>query len=415
MKQRSIGISRGGNSRASAYNTAMGIVISLVAIISTFLLANSSLDIYLKSGGVLAIVITFIVVRVTFYFWQANDEVENEEPEALSDPGVDRQLTALDDANEYFAGTLRTADTFRLIASRVKEIVSFRTVTLYLLDESRENFCSTESEGAGALDQIGKKFCSTDALPGRCYLSEIVEIDCGSSWHRPAAAIPLKSGTEVFGVIELEFEMGFDPSGLDTLMLDAIGTRSASLVLSSLSFERSQANALTDSTTELPNERAFHLVLENQVAESQRKGTSRPLTILALDIKAFHEINNGFGHAAADRVLGFAAQVIRENLRQMDFLARSKADEFLLILPTACSEIAHDVISRIQTGFFGNKFRVTDSDTIEVELNVGWATLGTDGDTPDLMLTVARERKEQFKATGPANVLWFRPEPAPLP
>src|SRR5207253_4107332 len=109
----------------------------------------------------------------------------------------------------------------------------------------------------------------------------------------------------------------------------------APLVLSSMALERSRANALTDPTTDLPNERAFYLVLENQIAEAQRKQGDRPLTILAIDIKNFEDINRRFGHAAGDRALNFAAQLVKDNLRQMDFLARSTGDEFLVILPTA--------------------------------------------------------------------------------
>ncbi len=49
-------------------------------------------------------------------------------------------------------------------------------------------------------------------------------------------------------------------------------------MLGSIAYERTQANALTDATTDLPNERAFYLVLENQVAEAQRNRGERPLT-----------------------------------------------------------------------------------------------------------------------------------------
>lgn len=110
---------------------------------------------------------------------------------------------------------------------------------------------------------------------------------------------------------------------------------------------------MTDVTTDLPNERAFYLILENQIAEAQRKREDRPLTILAIDIKNFDEVNQKFGHAAGDRILNFVAHGIKDNLRQMDFLARSIGDEFLAILPTATKEVSHEVIARIQTGFFG--------------------------------------------------------------
>ena len=125
--------------------------------------------------------------------------------------------------------------------------------------------------------------------------------------------------------------------------------------MSSMSFERSLTNALTDTLTNLPNERAFYLVLENQIAESQRNRDERPLTILTVDIKNFTELNQNFGHAAGDQILAFAANLIKAQLRQMDFLARSQNDEFLAVLPTASDEIAMEIIERIEKAFILNQ------------------------------------------------------------
>ncbi|MCV5943055.1 GGDEF domain-containing protein, partial [Escherichia coli] len=79
------------------------------------------------------------------------------------------------------------------------------------------------------------------------------------------------------------------------------------LFLGSLAYEKSLSSALTDPLTKLPNERAFFLVLENQLAESQRFRDERPLTVLAVDIRDFEEINRDYGHSTGDRVLSFAA------------------------------------------------------------------------------------------------------------
>jgi len=72
--------------------------------------------------------------------------------------------------------------------------------------------------------------------------------------------------------------------------------------------------------------------------------------------------------------------------------------------------MSHDVIARVQTGFFGRKFKVTERESIEIELNIGWAAFGTDGETPETLLRVARERKEQSKSTVPNKVVWFPTE-----
>ena len=90
----------------------------------------------------------------------------------------------------------------------------------------------------------------------------------------------------------------------------------------------------------MPNERSFYLVLENQIAQTQRNSRERPLTVLAIDIINFDEINRRFGHSAGDRILYYAAGTIKNQLRRMDFSARTTGDEFLAALPTASEEVS---------------------------------------------------------------------------
>ena len=389
---------------------AVIVVTSVVALVSTYFLINSGLDATVKMWGFFGITAGFLIVSAMLHFWVSRKNLISAVEDPNSTVEGDRQLQALEDAHEFFAGSLNSPDSFRLVTSRVREIIAFRTATLYIFDDGGMCFRATESEGPDAEHRRDRVADLTDGTIARSYFSQVVEIDHATTSSRPAVAIPLKNGPQIFGVLHLDFEMNYDLDELDLDLVDAIGTRSAPLVLSSISYEQSHENALTDSTTDLPNERAFYLVLENQVAESQRKGSSRPLTILALDVRSFDEINSRFGHATGDRVLGFVAQTIKDNLRQMDFLARASADEFVVVLPTASKEISHDVIARIQTGFFGRKLKVTESESVEIELNIGWAAFGTDGETPETLLRVARQRKDQSKTNAPNKVLWFPTE-----
>ena len=103
---------------------------SLVAIVATFLLANSSVEIGAKTRGFSAIIALFLGVCALFYFWQRRRRSDDSlfglaESE---DGDVDRHLIALDEANEFFAGALRASDTFRLIANRIIRLVPFQTI-----------------------------------------------------------------------------------------------------------------------------------------------------------------------------------------------------------------------------------------------------------------------------------------------
>jgi diguanylate cyclase (GGDEF)-like protein len=85
--------------------------------------------------------------------------------------------------------------------------------------------------------------------------------------------------------------------------------------------------ARTDSSTGLPNARAF---LERAERELQR-GAS--LCVLYVDLDNFKMFNDRLGHAAGDDILEEVARILREAIGEDDIAARIGGDEFALLLP----------------------------------------------------------------------------------
>lgn len=396
------GRERREKSASISYNVTI-VAVSIAALISTFTISSYIENAAPKFGAFTAIVAVYLIACLVLYRGHRREKPSTFEED---DAQIEACLKTLEDANTFFAGSLNTSDTFRLVVSRVRELVPFERASMLLCDESREKFFLAAVHPAG--DEKGTKFPLDSGVAGRCYAARDVVLDALIL----TVAVPLKRDAEVFGVIKLAFAEEAKFAKADASVLDAIGERIAPLVLASIAHERSQQNALTDATTELPNERAFHLVLENQVAEAIRRGSSRALAILAFDIKNFDDITARHGHAAGDRVLNFVAQSAKDSLRQMDFFARGTADEFLTIMPTATHDVAQEVIARIRTSLFGQKITVTGIEAVEIELNFGWACFGADGETPTVLMATARERKEQSKTSLPGSVLWFPQETA---
>lgn len=402
----------GRRSRGVGSNITPFIVLSLTAVGAVVWLVNSGLDADTKRTAIIAVAAAFLVVCLAGYFFrlrrssQVDMTISDEIETVVSDP--EKPLAELDEAREFFAGALRLADAFRLISNRVRDVMPFKAAVLYLLDERRRYLKIVHADGVSVED-------IDDSLANQSYLSANVEVDSylemdSTQSFESSAAIPLKHGSGVLGVLQLYFGGDFDGAGVDKYLFEAVGERISPLILGSISYERTHAKALTDVTTDLPNERAFYLMLEKQIAESHNTGDNRPLTVLAIDVRNFDEINSRYGHAIGDQVLVFVARITRFNLRQMDFLARSVNDEFLAILPTAPMEVAHEIIERLHNAFRELTFDVSDDESIAIDLNIGWATYSNEGNTPGELLSFAELKKEQQKMPFDANVVPFPQE-----
>lgn len=395
-------------------------ILGLVAPVLTFFLAVSSLPDSVKMFVLVVLALGYSVVC----FWSfQKSRVGRSGPSASTEiSDIEVRLDSMSDASEFFGASIKPADLFRLVSSRVAEFFPFAVSALFVAAEKPDmlRVVQTHGRNAEAFNEIEVPVDSSVA--GLSWLSCEVEQDreleierrampnellAGS---RSAFAIPLLHEDKAFAVLVLYTDHDVEPDAKTQGVLEAIGRRVAPLFLSSLSFERTLSNALTDTLTNLPNERAFYMVLENQLAESQRHRDERPLTVLSIDIKDFAEINQNFGFAAGDRMLAFTAERLASLLRKMDFLSRAAGDEFLIILPTASKKFTDEIIQRIRERFASEPFAISEIDDTKVWLNFGWATFWQDGETAEQLLQNARIRKQQAKAEGPTKVLWFPKE-----
>jgi len=405
-------------------NPMFFIGVSLAAIVASFVLANSSYGFETKTKVFSGIIVAFLmycaiafVGREEYAHWFGTPAVL---PKADSE--IEQKLYSIEEAASYFSGSLKPADMFRLMASRLRDLVPFEMCALFVLDRTQGRMRIVQTDGPGADKLRGVEtdlkngFAASSLANGSVQIDHDLSKESGSlpsdvmAAYRSAAALPLKRNGEVFAVLKLYSRSRSAFDGGTVQLLEAICERVTPMVLGSMSFEQNLSNALTDPVTDLPNERAFFMIVENQLAESQRNREGRPLSLLAVDIKYFADVNQRFGHAAGDRILNFVAQKIKDQLRQMDFFARASNDEFLVILPTACEKVAAEVVARIHTEFVGCKYAVNDTQSVQIDLHFGLSTFWKDGETAQTLLAVARERKEQSKNIIPSKVVWFPKE-----
>jgi diguanylate cyclase (GGDEF)-like protein len=102
----------------------------------------------------------------------------------------------------------------------------------------------------------------------------------------------------------------------------------------------------TDALTQLANRRAFDLELPRRWHEAARLGQS--LAALLIDIDHFKRFNDRFGHPAGDTCLRRVAQLMREALREEDFIARIGGEEFAVLLQPSTEVTASQLAERLR-------------------------------------------------------------------
>ncbi len=89
--------------------------------------------------------------------------------------------------------------------------------------------------------------------------------------------------------------------------------------------------AVTDPLTGLLNRRGFEAEMHRSLAAARRYQESGAL--IYVDLDGFKPINDTYGHAAGDEVLKRVAQILIENVRDSDRVARVGGDEFVVLFP----------------------------------------------------------------------------------
>jgi len=91
--------------------------------------------------------------------------------------------------------------------------------------------------------------------------------------------------------------------------------------------QRLEQEATHDGLTGVPNRAAF----QTFIGDALRSCDGAPVGLLHIDLDNFKAVNDTHGHSGGDTVLAHTADVIRQNIRDGDLLARVGGDEFVVV------------------------------------------------------------------------------------
>ena len=160
-------------------------------------------------------------------------------------------------------------------------------------------------------------------------------------------------------------------------------------------YEAETGATYTDALTGLYNHGFFQVQLEREIDRSHRYGES--FAVALLDIDGFEHYNKSHGPVKGDRLLRDVGDIIRKNIRKVDFPARFSGDQFHLILAksgvNAAFRSAERIIDAVAEHFKGT-----------VTVSIGIAVFPEDAQTRDKLLKSVSEALVHAKLKGKNTV-----------
>lgn len=329
--------------------------------------------------------------------------------------------------------SLSLPETLGVVASRLKRIVPFDCLAIYLVKgerlvpeyvtgEDAPLFLSLEipmGQGlSGWVAENRRTILNGNPSVEPGYLNDPTKFSKLSS----ALAVPLEGANGVTGVLALYKSQrdGFTRDELRVLM--GVSAKLSVSIENLRRFEEAETSATTDYLTGLPNARSLFFHLDAEVARCQREGTT--LSLLVCDLNGFKQVNDQLGHMAGNRLLSLVAQKWRSRCRVYDYLARMGGDEFVMVLPNLpAAKLAERVLEFEKAAEEAGK----EIGGGMLSVSIGAARFPEEGtDSEELLAEADRRmyrRKQELRAlsqtangTGKATQAEiFTPEPAQSP
>jgi diguanylate cyclase (GGDEF)-like protein len=314
---------------------------------------------------------------------------------------------------------------FQLILNRSTEIVKAEQASLLILDEATKQLhvkaCKGISENviknihvqagdgiAGKVIQTGKPLLVKDIEKDpRIYQKKKMRYKTSSF-----ISIPLILNERPIGVLNISDKITGEVFNNDDLKIIQIFATQVAIALERTQlYQRSKEMEqvlITDHLTGLLNRRYFFERITEELSRSQRH--SHPLSLMMIDVDDFKWYNDHHGHLAGDDALRNVAAVLRDAVRNIDFVARYGGEEFVMVLPQTSKEEAVVIGERlrheVEKFYFPYEEKQPNGN---FTISMGLATYPEDAKGIKNLIEAADKALYRAKAAGKNRLCLFRP------
>jgi diguanylate cyclase (GGDEF)-like protein len=169
--------------------------------------------------------------------------------------------------------------------------------------------------------------------------------------------------------------------------------RKALINLVKVTTEELEEISTHDALTSLYNRHEYRRILEQKMKSAQRYGDK--FGLIMMDIDFFKLVNDNYGHDVGDEVLKTFASILKEHVREDDFVSRWGGEEFVIIANHAGDKELEKLTKKLQKEIAKTSFSPAPQLTASFGL-----TVYLDGDTQDSIFKRVDNALYTAKKTG---------------
>ena len=300
--------------------------------------------------------------------------------------------------------SLSLLETLSVLGLRLKRMCKYDSIAIYVL---RDNVLFPEfvngrdfevfaplqipiGEGlSGWVAQCKRPIVNGNPSVETGYLNDPTKF----SLLKSALCVPLEGSNGVVGVLSLYADERDAFTSDHLRILSAVSAKIALCIENALKYRQAENCATIDALTDLPNAGSLFLHLDSELERAKRE--HHALSVLVCDLDGFKQVNDQYGHLEGNRVLRRVADMLRENCREYDYVARMGGDEFVIMLSGYPSDA---VPAKIE--LFAQIGRQAGLDVIGKDLlsmSIGHACYPVDGIDAEQLLAEADRRMYKMK------------------
>lgn len=303
-----------------------------------------------------------------------------------------RHLALLNNISRHAITTLNPEEMLSRVAEQLERGLAFDHVGIGLLDYATKDVIIQAEAGRrrGALGRrlpLGESIVGKVARTGEtCVERNLVGAELPGTvleGSASAVALPVFYADQLHGVLYVETAEPTDFTDEDIRLLHTLADLISVALHNALTLQKAQEQAITDGLTGVKTHRYLMEALSAEWKRATR--ASRHFSLVLIDLDRFKFVNDFYGHLEGDLVLHRVGQILEQNCRSSDVVARYGGDEFVILMPETSAPQAVQIAEKLRPAICEDPLLREKT----ITASFGIASFPVHGSTPQELIQVA--------------------------